>query len=103
MYISSLNFSIIFILSAVVLIGITVADANTRKIGFTDMPPVMNIEKNDDGVAVSIMDSNFRVSNDILSVIEFVIDVYKQAVPSEVKASSALIEIIETIAGQFVR
>ncbi len=87
-------------MSAVCFIGIIIADYNTRAVGYVNAKPAISIISDDASTVISIMNSDIIISEKTLSLLSFVFDVYKKTVPTEVKASSALIGIIEMIADQ---
>ncbi len=94
--------AVITVLSAVTVAGILVADNNTRKIGFTDMEPVINVSSDIDTV-IGIMDMEIRISENLIDSLSFAVDVYKKSAPNEVKASLALIGITEMLADRILR
>ena len=94
--------TVIVTLISLVMLGITVADSNTRKIGYSDSSPIISIENTDTSTEILVFDTRFELSSDTVSKIDFACDVYKKSVPCNVKAASALFDIIKMTVGRFL-
>ncbi len=94
---------IIIALSFAVFVGILIADKNTRDIGYSNQPPIINVTQSDGRFSLSIMDYEIVLSDDAVRCFGLYADMYKKSAPSEVKASSALMGIIKMIVDRFLR
>ncbi len=95
-------FAIIAILSILTYVGISIADVNTREIGYSAASPIISVIKNEESITLNVMDSDLTVSNDIVNAFKVAMGVCKNSVPIEFKASSVLIEIIGMIVDRFL-
>ncbi len=97
----SLIVGILIIMAFSAFVGITVADENTRRLGYSDMPAAVSLTLDSQSISLSIMGTTLTLSNRVLDALEFAAAVYKQTAPNGLKAASALIEIIKMTAGHF--